>query len=71
VCRLACLILTTASLPLTAAVHPPPVEGDYVIERAGGRPVVIPFGEHTRGHGSHTIAVSWKQYLQELLQESE
>jgi homoserine O-acetyltransferase len=38
---------------------------------ARGRAVVIPFSEHTRGHGSHTIAVLWKQYLQELLQESE
>jgi homoserine O-acetyltransferase len=38
---------------------------------ARGRAVVIPFSEHTRGHGSHTIAVLWKQYLQQLLQESE
>jgi homoserine O-acetyltransferase/O-succinyltransferase len=38
---------------------------------AHGRAVVIPFSEHTRGHGSHTIAVLWKQYLQQLLQESE
>lgn len=36
-----------------------------------GRAVVIPFSEHTRGHGSHTLAVLWKQYLQELLQEAE
>jgi homoserine O-acetyltransferase/O-succinyltransferase len=35
-----------------------------------GRAVVIPFSEQTRGHGSHTIAVLWKQYLEELLQES-
>jgi len=28
---------------------------------ARGRAVVIPFSEHTRGHGSHTIAVLWKQ----------
>ncbi len=35
-----------------------------------GRAVVIPFSEHTRGHGSHTIAVLWKQYLQQLLQDS-
>ena len=38
---------------------------------AHGQAVVIPFSEHTRGHGSHTIAVLWKQYLQQLLQESE
>ena len=36
-----------------------------------GQAVVIPFSDQTRGHGSHTIAVLWKQYLGELLQESE
>ena len=36
-----------------------------------GRAVVIPYSEHTHGHGSHTLAVLWKQYLQQLLQESE
>ena len=35
-----------------------------------GNAVVIPFSDQTRGHGSHTIAVLWKQYLQELLQSS-
>ena len=35
-----------------------------------GKAVVIPFSDETRGHGSHTIAVLWKQYLQELLQTS-
>ena len=32
-----------------------------------GRAVVIPFSDRTRGHGSHTVAVLWKQYLEELL----
>jgi len=32
-----------------------------------GSAVVIPFSEHTRGHGSHTVAVLWKQHLEELL----
>jgi homoserine O-acetyltransferase len=32
-----------------------------------GRAVVIPYGEQTRGHGSHTHAVLWKPYLEELL----
>jgi homoserine O-acetyltransferase len=36
-----------------------------------GKAVVIPYSEQTRGHGSHTIAVLWKPYLQELLRESE
>jgi homoserine O-acetyltransferase len=32
-----------------------------------GRAVVVPFSAQTRGHGSHTIAALWKQYLKELL----
>ena len=37
---------------------------------AKGRAVVVPFGPATRGHGTHTIAAVWKQYLQELLEAS-
>jgi homoserine O-acetyltransferase len=36
-----------------------------------GKAVVIPESPETVGHGSHTKAVLWKQYLIELLQESE
>jgi homoserine O-acetyltransferase len=32
-----------------------------------GQAIVIPFSERTHGHGSHTYAVLWKQYLEELL----
>jgi homoserine O-acetyltransferase len=32
-----------------------------------GRFVVIPLSDKTVGHGSHTIAVLWKSYLEELL----
>jgi homoserine O-acetyltransferase/O-succinyltransferase len=35
-----------------------------------GRAVVVPFGPATRGHGTHTIAAVWKQYLAELLATS-
>jgi homoserine O-acetyltransferase len=35
-----------------------------------GRAVVLPFSEKTRGHGTHTLAALWKQYLVELLKES-
>ena len=35
-----------------------------------GRAVVLPFSEKTRGHGTHTLAALWKQYLVELLQAS-
>lgn len=36
-----------------------------------GRFVLIPASAQTHGHGTHTWAVFWKQYLQELLQESQ
>ncbi len=36
-----------------------------------GRAVVIPESPETVGHGSHTKAVLWKQYLEQLLKESE
>jgi homoserine O-acetyltransferase len=32
-----------------------------------GRAIVIPFSENTHGHGSHTYAVLWQQFLAELL----
>ena len=32
--------------------------------------VLIPIGDETRGHGTHTRAVVWKQYLAELLEKS-
>ncbi|HEY6484373.1 MAG TPA: alpha/beta fold hydrolase [Steroidobacteraceae bacterium] len=35
-----------------------------------GRAIIIPYSEQTRGHGSHTIAVLWKPYLQQLLEQS-
>jgi homoserine O-acetyltransferase/O-succinyltransferase len=36
-----------------------------------GRAVVIPYSDQTHGHGSHTYAVLWKQYLVELLRSPE
>jgi homoserine O-acetyltransferase len=36
-----------------------------------GRAIVIPFNESTHGHGSHTYAVLWEQYLEELLKSPE
>lgn len=36
-----------------------------------GRAIVIPYSENTHGHGSHTYAALWKQYLMELLKSSE
>ena len=36
-----------------------------------GKAVVIPLSDQTRGHGTHTLAAVWKNYLQELLRQSE
>jgi homoserine O-acetyltransferase len=35
-----------------------------------GRFVLIPASEQTHGHGTHTWAALWKQYLQELLEKA-
>jgi homoserine O-acetyltransferase len=35
-----------------------------------GRFVLIPISDQTHGHGTHTWAAVWKQYLEELLEES-
>lgn len=36
-----------------------------------GRALVLPLSPETRGHGTHTVAAIWKQYLQELLAASD
>jgi homoserine O-acetyltransferase/O-succinyltransferase len=35
-----------------------------------GRFVLLPITDQTSGHGTHTLAAVWKQYLAELLAES-
>jgi homoserine O-acetyltransferase len=35
-----------------------------------GKAVVIPLSDETVGHGTHTKAAVWKQYLRELLEMS-
>ena len=37
---------------------------------AHGRFVLLPVGENTHGHGTHTWAVAWQDYLRELLAKS-
>jgi homoserine O-acetyltransferase len=32
--------------------------------------MVMPMTEHTRGHGTHTLAAVWQQYLGELLTQT-
>ena len=71
--------LATIEAPLYAVnsaddlINPPELK---ILEREivrvpQGRAVVIPFSEHTHGHGSHTYAVLWKEYLAELLKSPE
>jgi homoserine O-acetyltransferase len=36
-----------------------------------GRFVLIPISEQTRGHGTHTSAALWQQYLKALLDTSQ
>jgi homoserine O-acetyltransferase/O-succinyltransferase len=36
-----------------------------------GRAIVIPSGDKTRGHGSHTLAALWKDQLLDLLKQTE
>ena len=38
---------------------------------ANGRAIVIPRGEKSVGHGTHTVAAVWKEHLVRLLRESE
>ena len=36
-----------------------------------GKAIVLPLSDKTRGHGSHTLAALWKEYLAELLKISQ
>lgn len=71
--------LETIKAPLIAVnsaddfINPPELG---IIEREikrvkRGKFVMIPISEETRGHGTHTIAKLWQQYLKELLDESQ
>jgi homoserine O-acetyltransferase/O-succinyltransferase len=42
----------------------------YAPQLAHGRFVLLPISDATRGHGTHTMAGVWQQYLVELLAES-
>lgn len=54
-------------------INPPEITTlEQEIKRvANGRAVVLPYTPQTRGHGSHTVAALWQQYLRELLERSE
>ena len=46
-----------------------PREGD--LARTKGRAIIFPLSDRTAGHGTHTPAAMWKNYLVELLRETE
>ncbi len=54
-------------------INPPELQ---ILERdikrvANGRAIVLPLTDKTAGHGTHTLAAVWKQYLVELLKNTE
>jgi homoserine O-acetyltransferase len=53
-------------------INPPELSmAEREIKRVkNARFVLISIGDETRGHGTHTRAVVWKQYLAELLEKS-
>jgi homoserine O-acetyltransferase len=54
-------------------INPPELGiADREIKRVkNARFVLIPISDETRGHGTHTKGIMWKQYLAELLRNSE
>jgi homoserine O-acetyltransferase len=36
-----------------------------------GKAILVPMGDETRGHGTHTLAAVWKHHLAALLKETE
>ncbi|SEF58750.1 homoserine O-acetyltransferase [Bryocella elongata] len=54
-------------------INPPElgIAEQQVKEMPRAKFVILPITDQTRGHGTHTIASVWKQYLVELLAESE
>ena len=53
-------------------INPPElgIAEKYAPKLAHGKFVLIPISDATRGHGTHTQAAVWKDYLVELLNES-
>ncbi len=53
-------------------INPPelPFAEDQMKKVKRGKFVLIPTSEQTRGHGTHSLPIVWKQYLAELLQST-
>ena len=54
------------------SVNPPdiPVLEKEITRVKHGKAVVIPQSDKTNGHGTHTLATVWMDYLVQLLKES-
>ena len=71
--------LARISAPLLAInsaddlINPPELQilEREIVKVRRGRAVVLPPGDRTAGHGTHTIAAVWKSYLVELLGQTE
>ena len=66
-------VLAARTRPLTSRKRSKPELG--IAEREikkvkNGRFVLLPISDLTRGHGTHTSAAAWQQYLDELLKGS-
>jgi homoserine O-acetyltransferase len=53
-------------------INPPELQ---ILEReikrvSKGRAIMLPLSDRTAGHGTHTLAALWKQYLVELLEQT-
>ncbi|KAI0128134.1 alpha/beta-hydrolase [Hypoxylon sp. NC0597] len=73
--------LPRISVPLVAVnsaddeINPPELgilerEMNRGMKEGLGKAVILPISKDTRGHSSHTIAVLWKEYLEELLNKT-
>jgi homoserine O-acetyltransferase len=54
-------------------INPPElgIAENQVHEMPNAKFVLLPISDATRGHGTHTMAAIWKNYLVQLLAESE
>lgn len=50
-----------------AIMASPPSSAEFALHVKRGQYVLIPISDQTRGHGTHSKAAVWKQYLEELL----
>jgi homoserine O-acetyltransferase/O-succinyltransferase len=68
--------ITAAAMFINSAddfINPPELQiAEQEIKKVKrGKFVLLPISEQTRGHGTHTRAAVWRQYLKELLDESQ